>query len=132
MRHFLVFSASLMLLSACNTVDGIGKDMGAVGQSFGNMFDNSVQTSRKMRDSGQGGFFGGGFTAPPAPRQAPPMNMGGGYGMAPQARGNMAYGGGPSYGGRGMGSMPPQQYPSMYQQQPRPPAMPQYYGGGGY
>lgn len=97
MRQFLIISLASIALSACNTVDGIGKDFGAVGQSFGNLFDSSVRTSRAMRDSNNG-------------RMQMPPSMASGPGM------NGPYGGGaPSMGmnggmnnGMGGGGMPPQ------------------------
>ncbi len=142
MRSILVTASAILLLGACNTIDGIGKDMGAVGQSFGNLFDNSVQNSRRMRDTGSGGLMGMSSGSAPAmaPRpqmQAPRMNpnmggMGGGqYGgaMGGASPYGASGGAGGAYGMGGMGNIPPM-YPQQYQQQPRQPAMPYYYNEG--
>ncbi len=125
MRKFIYASATLLLLSGCNTIDGFGKDMGAIGQSFAGMFDGSVQNSRRIRDNSE--FISRGNT-PPMPQQG--GAYGGGYGGAPAGGG---YGGGYG-GGGGVGALPPQfppyQQPQQYQQQPRQPAMPYYYNEG--
>lgn len=126
MRIFLYTSAALLLLTGCNTIDGFGKDMGAVGQSFAGMFDNSVQNSRRIRDNSDYIMSGPGGPPPPA------MYGGGqgGYGGGQMGYGGGGYGGGQmAYGGNDMGGMP-SQYPPYYQQQPRQPAMPYYYNEG--
>lgn len=128
MRKIICTSAMLILLGGCNTVDGFGKDLGAVGQSFASLFDGSVQNSRTIRDNNDY-IMGGG-------RPAAPMGGGGGSyggamggGMPPMGGGNMGGGYGGAMGGGNMGAMPPQ-YPPYYQQQPRQPSMPYYYNEG--
>ncbi|MDG1287173.1 MAG: hypothetical protein P8P30_06360 [Rickettsiales bacterium] len=124
MRKLIFASATLLLLSGCNTVDGFAKDMGAIGQSFAGMFDGTVQNSRRIRDNSD--YVMNGNNPPPMQRQGGGYGGGGG-GYAPPMGGG--YG-----GGGGMGAMPPQfppyQQPQQYQQQPRQPAMPYYYNEG--
>lgn len=120
MRKLLTISATLLLLSGCNTIDGFGEDLGAVGDAFGGMFDGTMRNSQARRDAGSYGGY------------PPPSQMGGGYGGAPMQGGGGYDGsgyGGAGYGGGNMGAMPPQ-FPPYYQQQPRQPAMPYYYNEG--
>lgn len=157
MRQFLIISVASLALTACNTVDGIGKDFGAVGQSFGNLFDSSVRTSRAMRDSNNGrmqmppsmasgpgmnGPYGGGTPSMGMnngmnggmggggmPPQFPPYGGGGGYNQPGDY--GAGYGGGPAMNNAsGYNSGMSYGYggnSSQYQAQPRPPAMPYYY-----
>lgn len=66
-RKGLGILGSLLLLSACNTVEGFGQDMSSVGQAFGNLWDNSLQGSHSQQRKMQ--------MARPAPaHQAPQMD----------------------------------------------------------
>lgn len=128
MNKILIGSFALCLLAGCNTVDGIGKDFGAVGQSFGNLFDGSVQNSRAIRDN-NARMMGGGM-----PQQSPMMGNGGGnpYGGSSSYGGGNSYGGGSSYGG---GISSPPQFPPYGAAAPTQPVYSppsSQYGGGGY
>jgi predicted small secreted protein len=142
MRHFLITLSAVLLLSGCNTIDGIGKDFGAIGQSFGDLFDGSARYSRAARTPSnrtmmqqqarpQPPMGGGGMGNPSMgmPPQFPPYsNSQNSYGGA-----SAGYSGGSSYGAAApVGAVNSYPYNGGaanpgYNAQPRPPAMPYYY-----
>ncbi len=128
MRKLLTISATLLLLSGCNTIDGFGKDLGAIGQAFAGMFDSSVQNSRRIRDNSDFIANGPGGGIPPVQQQQQ-QSYGGSYGGGQTGGYGGQTGAGNYGGGQNTGAMPPQ-FPPYYQQQPRQPAMPYYYNEG--